>query len=75
MERKVKYNYNYEFKLRRLEEVLKKHGSVHSVSIKNTLDPTGLTRWISMYIKYGKEGLLPRQQNQKCSVDFKLKVL
>ena len=73
MERKVKYN--YEFKLRCVEEVLKNHQSINSVSIQNGLYPTGLNRWISVYIKFGNEGLLARKKNQKYNVNFKLKVL
>jgi transposase len=73
MKRKVKYN--YAFKLRCVEEVIKKHQTVSSVCIKNGLDRAGLRNWIRVYLKYGKEGLLPRQRNQKYNVAFKLKVL
>lgn len=73
MERKVKYN--YEFKLRCVEEVLKGHQSVSSVAKETGVDPRGLSCWINVYIKYGKEGLLPRQKNTNYSVNFKLKVL
>lgn len=73
MERKVKYN--YEFKLRCVEEVLKKHQSVNSIAKKNGVDKMNLHRWISFYIKFGNEGLLSRQKNQKYSANFKLKVL
>jgi transposase len=73
MERKVKYN--YEFKLRCVEEVLKKHRSVIATANKNGIADTNLKRWISCYIKFGNEGLLPRQRNTNYSVDFKLKVL
>jgi transposase len=73
MERKVKYN--YEFKLSCVEEVLKKHQSINSVSIEKGLGSTVLNSWISAYIKYGHEGLLPREKNQKYRVSFKFKVL
>ncbi|HEX9150723.1 MAG TPA: transposase [Flavobacterium sp.] len=73
MERKVKYN--YEFKLRCVEEVLKKHQSVTTTANKNGLATTNLKEWISYYIQFGNEGLLPRQENASYSVDFKLKVL
>jgi transposase len=73
MERKVKYN--YEFKLRCVEEVLKKHRSVITTANRNGIADSNLKLWISCYIKFGNEGLLPRQRNQNYSVDFKLKVL
>jgi len=73
MERKVKYD--YAFRLRCVEEILKKHRSVESVSVENSFDESNLRRWISFYRKYGKEGLLPRRANQSYSVDFKLKVI
>lgn len=73
MERKVKYD--YAFKLRCVEEVLKKHHSTNSVAIANGVDPRGLSKWISFYTKYGTEGLLSRPKNQNYSLDFKLKVI
>jgi transposase len=73
MERKVKYN--YEFKLRCVEEVLKKHQSVIAVAQENGITPTDLKWWIRYYITYGKEGLLPISKNKTYSVNFKLKVL
>lgn len=73
MERKVKYN--YEFKLRCVEEVLKKHRSVNSIAKESGVDNMDLARWISFYTEYGNEGLLPRPKNQKYTVNFKLEVL
>lgn len=72
MERKVKYN--YEFKLRCVEYVLKEHRSIGSVATKNGFAESNLRKWIGFYQKYGSEGLLPRK-NQKYNMDFKLKVL
>jgi transposase len=72
MERKVKYN--YEFKLRCVEEVLKRHQSVNSVSILNGLQESNLRKWVNFYRKYGPGGLLPRRK-QNYHPDFKLKVL
>lgn len=72
MERKVKYS--YEFKLRCVEEVLKQHRSKESVAIENGISQTNLGRWLSFYLKYGKEGLLSRK-NQNYSSTFKLKVI
>ena len=73
MERKVKYN--YEFKLRCVEEVLRKHRSINSVAYENSIASSNLNRWIKFYIEFGNEGLLPRQKNKSYSVNFKLKVL
>jgi transposase len=73
MERKVKYN--YEFKLRCVEEVLRKHRSVNSVAYENSIASSNLNRWIKFYIEFGNEGLLPRQKNKSYSVNFKLQVL
>ncbi|MFV5693002.1 transposase [Flavobacterium sp. LT1R49] len=73
MERKVKYN--YEFKLRCVEEVLRKPRSVNSVAYENSIASSNLNRWIKFYIEFGNEGLSPRQKNKNYSVNFKLKVL
>lgn len=72
MERKVKYN--YEFKLRCIEEVLKKNRSKESVAVEHGISKTNLGRWLSFYLKFGKESLLSRK-NQYYSSDFKLKVI
>lgn len=72
MERKVKYN--YDFKLRCVEEVLKHHRSIGSVAIANGFNKSNLRKWIGFYKRYGSTGLLPRK-NQGYDVDFKLKVL
>jgi transposase len=73
MERKVKYN--YEFKLRCVEEVLKKHRSVNAVANENSIAYSNLKRWISFYIEYGNEGLFQRQKSKIYSANFKLKVI
>jgi transposase len=72
MERKVKYN--YDFKLRCVEEVLKKNRSICSVAKGNDIRTSNLCRWIAFYRKLGKQGLLPRK-NQSYSIDFKQNVL
>ncbi len=72
MERKVKYN--YEFKLRCIGEVLNKNRSKESVAVENGISSTNLGRWLNFYVKYGKQGLLSRK-NQNYSSDFKLKVI
>lgn len=72
MERKVKYN--YEFKLRCVQEVLKNNYSIRSVAKENNFTESNLRKWINLYKHYGNEGLLPKM-NQYYSIDFKLKVL
>jgi transposase len=73
MERKVKYN--YEFKLRCVNEVLRNHQAIVSIAKENGIGKTSLKDWISCYLEFGHEGLLPKQKNKKYSEDFKLKVL
>lgn len=72
MERKVRYN--YEFKLRCVEEVLKQHCSIGAVAIANGFSESNLRKWIGFYKEFGSKGLLPRK-NQSYDVEFKLKVL
>lgn len=72
MERKVKYD--EEFKLRCVNEVLKKNRSISSVAKENNFDRSNLRRWISFYNYHGRKGLLPRK-NQIYTPDFKLRVL
>lgn len=73
MERKVKYD--YEFKLRCVNEVLKKHQAITIVAKENSIGKTGLKDWISRYLEFGSKGLLPIQKNKNYSAEFKLKVL
>jgi len=72
MGRNIKYN--DEFKLRCINEVLNSNRSVRSVAKENNFQESNLRRWISFYRKHGKEGLLPRK-NQNYSVAFKKEVL
>jgi transposase len=72
MERKVKYD--YEFKVRCVQEALKNYDSVTAIAKENSISRTNLRKWISFYQKYGNEGLLDKK-NQSYSVDFKLTVL
>jgi transposase len=72
MERKVKYN--YEFKLRCVEEVLKKHRSVRSVANSNGFNESNLRQWVDFYQEYGNQGLLPRKHKHYDS-GFKIEVL
>lgn len=72
MERKVKYN--YEFKVRCVQEALRNYDSVSAIAKENKISRTNLRKWISFYQKYGSEGLLDKK-NQSYGVDFKLSVL
>ena len=72
MARKVKYD--YEFKLRCVEFVAKKHYCYGAVSKLEGLNESNIRKWVNFYNKFGELGLLPRK-NQSYSVDFKLKVL
>lgn len=70
----IKVKYDYEFKLRCIEEVLKKNRSKESVAVENGISQTNLGRWLSFYLKFGKEGLLSGK-NQDYSSSFKLRVI
>lgn len=73
MERKVKYN--YEFKLRCVEEVIIKQRSPESVANEYGFSESSLIRWVCFYQKYGNKGLEPKKHNRSYSSSFKLKVL
>ncbi len=72
MGRKVKYD--YAFKLKCVELVLKKHYSNHYVSKLKGIDKSSIRKWVSFYKAYGKAGLLHRK-NQNYSIAFKQNVL
>ena len=72
MERKVKYN--YEFRLRCVKEVLKRHRSADSVAKEFHCDESNIRRWIRFYKKHGTMGLLSKG-NRAYDLNFKLKVL
>ena len=72
MERRGKYD--YAFKLKCVELVLKKHFSDGYVSKLKHIPRWNIRKWVSFYKTYGEVGLLPRI-NQSYSVEFKLKVL
>jgi transposase len=63
MERKVKYD--YEFKFHCVNEVLKNKRSIANVANENGFDESGLRKWISFYQKYGTDGLIPRENQNK----------
>lgn len=73
MARKVKYT--YAFKLRCVEEVLIKHQSVIPTANKNDVAYSNLKEWVSRYIKFGKEGLLPRCCDRKFLWHVKIRTI
>jgi transposase len=66
--------YDYKFRLRCVEAVLKGNVSVKSVSIKNGIEHSNLRLWLGFYECYGKAGLRPRVKRHYDAC-FKLEVL
>jgi transposase len=74
MLRKVKYD--YEFKLRCVNEVLKKCRSIPSIAKETGVHASQLKKWVAIHSCKGRLGLLPTpKQKQKYSSAFKLNVL
>lgn len=72
MLRKVKYEYS--LKIFCIEEILKKHRSIRSVSRSIGVSESQLLRWVNLYKIKGKAGLLPRR-NVYYTSEFKFIVL
>lgn len=72
MIRKVKYDYS--FKLKSVEEVLKKHRSIEVVAKERGINSSQLRRWLDFYKSKGKAGLTPRL-NRIYTLNFKLNVV
>jgi transposase len=72
MERKVKYN--YDFKLRCVEEVLNKGRSSESVATEFGGNESNIRKWVLFYKEYGASGLIPKN-NRNYDPNFKLEVL
>ena len=72
MYKRNKYDYN--FRLRCVEAVVKKGQTVGEVANQNGFDKSNLRLWLLFYEHYGKEGLKPRQK-QSYDASFKQKVL
>lgn len=66
--------YNYAFRLRCVEAVMKDKRSVKSVAKERGFDESNLRLWIGFYQKYGRSGLVS-QGRQDFDASFKLKVL
>ena len=66
--------YDFEFRLRCVESVLKGEGSVRSVSKENGIEHSNLRLWLMFYEAYGEPGLRAKS-NRHYDVSFKLAVL
>lgn len=66
--------YDYKFRLRCVEAVLKKGLSKSQASRENGVERSNLRLWILFYERYGKEGLKPRSKRQY-DTTFKREVL
>lgn len=66
--------YDYSFRLRCVESVLKGAGSVRSVSKENGIEHSNLRLWLKFYEAYGESGLKARFKRHY-DVSFKLSVL
>ena len=66
--------YDYKFRLRCVESVLKKGHTIGEVANQKGFDKRNLRLWLLFYEHYGKEGLKPRSK-QHYSVAFKQEVL
>lgn len=66
--------YDYEFRLKCVEAVLKQHRCVGSVAQEHGLHPSNLQLWLAFYDAYGEPGLKART-NRHYDLSFKITVL
>jgi transposase len=66
--------YDYEFRLRCVEAVLKGKRALKEVAKENGIEHSNLRLWLGFYQAYGKSGLKPRKK-QHYDAAFKLEVL
>src|ERR1700748_6058 len=66
--------YDYEFRLKCVEAVVKKHHSIGAVAREHGLRRSNLQLWLEFYEFYGKAGLKPFA-NRHYDLSFKLNVL
>ena len=66
--------YNYEFRMKCVDAVLKKYRPLKSVARAKGIEESNLRLWVKFYQQYGRSGLKPRKR-QAYSPDFKLKVI
>ena len=66
--------YNYEFRLKCVEQVVKKGQSQKFISDQFGIEESNLRLWVKFYEQYGKLGLKPRKR-QVYSAIFKLEVI
>ena len=66
--------YDYKFRLRCVEAVVKKGQSISEVATANSFDKSNLRLWLLFYERYGKEGLKARYKRHY-EPSFKREVL
>jgi len=72
MNKRIKYD--YQFRLKCVELVVKKNLPVRKVSADNGISHSNLRLWIGFYVKYGKDGLKAKKY-QFYDASFKLNVI
>jgi len=72
MNKRIKYD--YQFRLKCVELVVKKNLPVRKVSADNGISHSNLRLWVGFYVKYGKDGLKAKKY-QFYDASFKLNVI
>ena len=70
-----KHKHSKSFKLKAVEDVLKRKLSLTLVSDTTGVNKCDIKKWVSYYMEYGLSGLEPRLVNQTYSGKFKSKVI
>lgn len=68
--------YNYEFKIKLVQEYLNGEGGYKYISDKYSLsNKTILQQWVAAYKSFGKDGLMRSRKKETYTFDFKLHVV
>ena len=68
--------YNYEFKLKVVQEYINKDVSYSYLRKKYKIKSDAqINNWLNSYQNFGEDGLLPREKNKTYSVQFKLNAI
>jgi len=68
--------YNFEFKMKVVQEYLSGEGGVAFLSKKYSIpSKRDLGKWIAVYNEFGADGLIRKRKNQTYSLEFKLNVV
>ncbi len=68
--------YNFEFKMKVVQEYLSGEGGVAFLSKKYSIpSKRDLRKWIAVYNEFGADGLIRKRKNQTYSLEFKLNVV